>query len=117
MARDPSPETLTFVLTDLESSTRLWERFPDAMEEAVERHDAILRDAVEGSGGRVVKGTGDGLMAVFDVAVDGGRLRASPRSGDLHARGVGRDRPAARPDGRSTPARRSSGRATSTARP
>jgi len=28
MARDPSPETLTFVLTDLESSTRLWEEFP-----------------------------------------------------------------------------------------
>ena len=59
MARDPSPETLTFVLTDLESSTRLWEAFPDQMQEAVERHDAILRDAVERLRGRVVKGTGD----------------------------------------------------------
>ena len=68
---DPSPETLTFVLTDLESSTRLWEQFPDAMKDAVERHDAILREAVERSRGRVVKGTGDGLMAVFASAADG----------------------------------------------
>jgi predicted ATPase/class 3 adenylate cyclase len=71
MVGDPSPETLTFVFTDLESSTRLWDEFPDAMRDAVERHDAILRDAVEQSGGRVVKGTGDGLMAVFEVAADG----------------------------------------------
>jgi predicted ATPase/class 3 adenylate cyclase len=68
---DPAAEALTFVFTDLESSTRLWERFPDAMKEAVERHDAILRDAVEGSDGRVVKLTGDGLMAVFPSARDG----------------------------------------------
>ena len=54
MVRDSPPETLTFVLTDLESSTRLWEEFPDGMREAVERHDEILRDAMEQSGGRVV---------------------------------------------------------------
>jgi class 3 adenylate cyclase len=65
MLGDPSPQTLTFVLTDLESSTRLWEEFPEAMNAAVERHDAILRGAVEMSNGRVVKLTGDGLMAVF----------------------------------------------------
>ena len=68
---DPSPDTLTFVLTDLESSTRLWEQFPDAMQDAVERHDAILRDAVERARGRVVKGTGDGLLAVFASPADG----------------------------------------------
>src|SRR5262245_25405088 len=71
MVGNPSPETLTFVLTDLESSTRLWEEFPDAMGEAVERHEAILRDAVEQARGRVVKGTGDGLMAVFVSPADG----------------------------------------------
>jgi predicted ATPase/class 3 adenylate cyclase len=70
---DHSPDTLTFVFTDLESSTRLWERFPDAMRAAVERHDAILRDAVEDSDGRVVKVMGDGLMAVFSSASDGAR--------------------------------------------
>jgi predicted ATPase/class 3 adenylate cyclase len=73
MVSDHASETLTFVFTDLESSTRLWERFPDAMREAVERHDAILRDAVEDSGGRVVKVMGDGLMAVFSSASDGVR--------------------------------------------
>jgi predicted ATPase/class 3 adenylate cyclase len=71
MTSDASLETLTFVFTDLESSTRLWERFPDAMKAAVERHDAILREAVEGSDGRVVKVMGDGVMAVFSSATDG----------------------------------------------
>jgi predicted ATPase/class 3 adenylate cyclase len=71
MISDPSPETITFVFTDLESSTRLWERFPDAMKAAMERHDAILRDAVEHAHGRVVKITGDGLMAVFSSVPDG----------------------------------------------
>jgi predicted ATPase/class 3 adenylate cyclase len=68
---DGWPETLTFVFTDLESSTRLWETFPDAMKTAMERHDAILRDAVEHANGHVVKVTGDGLMAVFSSASDG----------------------------------------------
>ncbi|HMB18875.1 MAG TPA: adenylate/guanylate cyclase domain-containing protein, partial [Gaiellaceae bacterium] len=71
MTSDSSRETLTFVFTDLESSTRLWERFPEAMKAAMERHDAILRDAVENSDGRVVKIMGDGLMAVFSSATDG----------------------------------------------
>jgi predicted ATPase/class 3 adenylate cyclase len=71
MIRDVSPEALTFVFADLESSTRLWESFPDAMQTAMERHDAILREAVEGGHGRVVKVTGDGLMAVFQSASDG----------------------------------------------
>jgi predicted ATPase/class 3 adenylate cyclase len=65
-----SPKTLTFLFTDLESSTRLWERFPRAMKDALGRHDAILRAAVEGSNGQVVKTTGDGLMAVFSSAPD-----------------------------------------------
>jgi predicted ATPase/class 3 adenylate cyclase len=70
MVRDPSSEMLTFVFTDLESSTRLWERFPDAMKAAVERHDEILSAAVEGSDGRVVKVMGDGLMAIFSSPSD-----------------------------------------------
>jgi len=64
-----SSRTLTFLFTDLEGSTQLWEQFP-AMKDALERHDAILRAAVEGSNGQVVKTTGDGLMAVFESASD-----------------------------------------------
>ena len=63
---DPVAATLTYLFSDLEGSTRLWERHPDAMHDALARHDAILRDAVQGAGGVVVKTTGDGLMAVFE---------------------------------------------------
>jgi len=59
------------LFTDLESSARLWEQFPRAMRDALERHDGILRAAVEASNGQVVKTTGDGLMAVFASARDG----------------------------------------------
>ena len=64
-----SAETLTFLFTDIEGSTRLWEKFPDAMKGALKRHDAILRSAIEASGGQVIKSTGDGTMAVFASAV------------------------------------------------
>jgi predicted ATPase/class 3 adenylate cyclase len=63
--------TYTFLFTDLQSSTWLWEQFPTVMKDSIERHDAILRDAVEGSMGQVVKTTGDGLMAVFSSVLDG----------------------------------------------
>ena len=63
--------TVTFLFTDLEGSTRLWEEFPDAMRAALARHDEILRDAVEQRDGHVVKTTGDGLHAAFALAPDG----------------------------------------------
>ena len=65
-----SSGTITFLFTDLEGSTRLWEEYPDAMKDALQRHDAILRAAIEASHGQVVKTTGDGMMAVFDRATD-----------------------------------------------
>jgi len=61
---------LTYLFSDLESSTRLWEEHPEAMHPALARHDAILRDAVEGANGTVVKTTGDGMMAVFSSPAD-----------------------------------------------
>jgi predicted ATPase/class 3 adenylate cyclase len=60
--------TVTFLFTDLESSTRLWEQFPDAMKEALARHDEILRDAIAAHDGYVVKMTGDGVHAAFGTA-------------------------------------------------
>ncbi|MEX1008121.1 MAG: BTAD domain-containing putative transcriptional regulator [Acidimicrobiia bacterium] len=61
--------TVTFLFTDVEGSTRLWEEFPD-MPQAMARHDELLRNAVEAHGGHAVKTTGDGLHAVFSTAHD-----------------------------------------------
>jgi len=60
--------TVTFLFTDLEGSTRLWEQYPEAMKAALARHDDVLRAAVESGGGYVVKTTGDGVFAVFATA-------------------------------------------------
>jgi predicted ATPase/class 3 adenylate cyclase len=62
--------TVTFLFTDLEGSTRLWEEHPETMRHALERHDAILDAAVATRGGVVVKRTGDGVHAVFATADD-----------------------------------------------
>jgi predicted ATPase/class 3 adenylate cyclase len=69
---DPLPATgaVTFLFTDIEGSTRLWEEEPERMKPALARHDAISRAAVESHRGIVVKMTGDGVHAAFDDAVD-----------------------------------------------
>src|SRR5512142_2923722 len=63
--------TVTFLFTDLEGSTKLWEQFPGEMKRALARHDEILRNAIESHGGRIIKNTGDGFHAVFDTGVNG----------------------------------------------
>jgi predicted ATPase/class 3 adenylate cyclase len=60
--------TVTFLFTDIEGSTKLWERYPDAMRIALARHDDILRSAIETHGGRVFKTIGDAFCAVFPTA-------------------------------------------------
>src|SRR5918992_778272 len=54
MAELPSG-TVTFLLTDIEGSTALWERAPAAMRAALARHDALLTARIEAHGGAVVK--------------------------------------------------------------
>jgi class 3 adenylate cyclase len=63
--------TLTFLLTDIEGSTRLWESQPEAMELALQQHDRLLAEVIEGHGGAVVtsRGEGDSFFAVFQSAV------------------------------------------------
>jgi predicted ATPase/class 3 adenylate cyclase len=63
--------TVTFLFTDLETSTRNWEEQPDGvMRDALARHDVILRDAVESHRGIVFSSMGDGIAAVFTSAPD-----------------------------------------------
>ena len=63
--------TVTFLLTDIEGSTRLWESVPEAMEVALERHNRLLTGVIEDHGGVVVtsRGEGDSFFAVFASAV------------------------------------------------
>lgn len=62
---DDSARTATFLVTDLEDSSALWETDPDAMARALSRHDEIIGDAIRAAGGEVFKGTGDGVLAVL----------------------------------------------------
>jgi predicted ATPase len=61
---------VTFLFTDVEGSTRRWEKDADAMRIALAAHDEALRTAIEAHGGWLFKHTGDGVCAAF----------ASPRS-------------------------------------
>src|SRR3712207_668366 len=60
--------TVTFLVTDIEGSTTRWEQHREAMQAALARHDAILREAMEGHGGIVFKTVGDAFYAVFTRA-------------------------------------------------
>lgn len=56
---------VTFLFTDIEGSTRLWEERPDAMRLVLARHDSLLRFCIESYGGLVFKTVGNSFCAVF----------------------------------------------------
>jgi class 3 adenylate cyclase len=49
----PPTGTLTFLFTDIEGSTKMWEHNAPAMQAALARHDELLRRAIEERGGYV----------------------------------------------------------------
>jgi predicted ATPase/class 3 adenylate cyclase len=71
MRSDLPSGAVTFLFTDIESSTKLWEQFPEAMKAALARHDTILHEAIEAYQGRIIKTMGDGILAAFDTAASG----------------------------------------------
>lgn len=89
--------TVTFLFTDVEGSTNLWERFPDAMRGALADHDAIVRRATTDRAGAVFKTFGDQFCCAFhhpqealNAAIDAQRsLQAQvwpPDIGEIHVR-------------------------------
>ena len=62
--------TVTFLFTDIEGSTQLWEKHPEAMKSALAKHDAILKEVIESNHGHIIKTTGDGVHAVFEKAIE-----------------------------------------------
>jgi class 3 adenylate cyclase len=63
--------TVTFLFSDIEGSTTRWERDRAAMQEALRRHDSLMRRAIETHGGYVFKTVGDAFCAVFSRPTDG----------------------------------------------
>ena len=64
--------TVTFLFTDVEGSTGLWERHPEQMRAALAEHDALIEFLAERHGGMVVRprGEGDSRFCVFARATD-----------------------------------------------
>jgi predicted ATPase/class 3 adenylate cyclase len=62
--------TVSFLFTDIEGSTRLWQDHPEQMRLALVRHDTVLREAIMSHGGYVFKTIGDACCAAFDRASD-----------------------------------------------
>jgi predicted ATPase/class 3 adenylate cyclase len=62
--------TVTFLFTDIETSTQQWEAAPEEMRDALARHDEILRSAFEANRGRVFAAGGDGFAVAFHRAGD-----------------------------------------------
>ena len=66
MTTQPPSGTVTFLLTDLEGSTRMWEQDPDAMKAAMVRHDEILEKTIAAQ---------SGFRVLADGRRDGRRVR------------------------------------------
>lgn len=65
MDRAATPSTFTFLFTDIEGSTRLWEEHPEAMKEVMREHDNSLRQVITEQDGLIFKHTGDGFASCF----------------------------------------------------
>jgi TolB-like protein/Tfp pilus assembly protein PilF len=70
-ASPPLPSgTVTFLFTDVEGSTRMWEAEHEAMRTALARHDALVRKSIGAHGGAIFKTVGDAFCAAFATAPD-----------------------------------------------
>jgi predicted ATPase/class 3 adenylate cyclase len=83
LAHEPAAPSLptgivTFLFTDIEGSTQLWEQHPQDMAAAHGRHDQILREAIESNRGYVFQVIGDEFFAAFDTTGDA--VRAAVKS-------------------------------------
>jgi class 3 adenylate cyclase/tetratricopeptide (TPR) repeat protein len=70
--RDLPADVITFLLTDVVGSTRLWDVAPGPMSSSIQRHEELIEAAVNGNGGRLLKsrGEGDSTFSVFSRASD-----------------------------------------------
>lgn len=69
--------TITFLFTDIEDSSSLWEQMPEAMRDSVAQHRTILRQSIEANRGQVFHIIGDTFQAAFRLASEGVRAALS----------------------------------------
>jgi len=77
----PPSGTVTLLFSDIQGSTRLWEEAPEAMADALRRHDVLLHSAIGGSGGHVFKTVGDAFCAAFRTAKEAVRAAEAAQRG------------------------------------
>src|ERR1041384_3259977 len=70
MRSDLPTGIVTFLFTDIEGSTKLWEQYPEAMRGDLARHDTLLRAAIQSNHGHVFKTTGDAVCPPSPSAQD-----------------------------------------------
>jgi class 3 adenylate cyclase len=80
MAGHPPSGTVTFLLTDLEGSTRSWEQDPEAMKAAMIRHDELLEKTIAAHEGFVFARMGDGMGAASATARNAASAAAIQRA-------------------------------------
>ncbi|WP_223646224.1 adenylate/guanylate cyclase domain-containing protein [Corallococcus sp. EGB] len=81
----PPTGSVALVFTDIQGSTRLWERCGQAMRDALELHDGVLRALLQGTGGYEVKSQGDALMVAFASPVEAVHWCLRAQEALLHA--------------------------------
>jgi len=74
------PGIVTFLFTDIEGSTRLWQELPVQMGQALRLHDAMMREVIESNRGQVFKTVGDAFCAVFVSPQDALKAMAAAQS-------------------------------------
>ena len=62
---EPPTGEVTLMFTDIEGSTKSWDEHQEKFREALKVHNALMRLAIEKSGGYEVKTIGDSFMAAF----------------------------------------------------
>ena len=66
---NPKIHLVTFLFTDIEGSTKLWESAPEKMKSALQRHHEILQEAISSNGGNAFQIVGDAFCAAFPTAL------------------------------------------------
>ncbi len=72
--------TVTLLFTDVEGSTHLWEDAPDQMARALERHEHVVRHAMESNGGYIFKTIGDAFCVAFATGHEALRAAAAAQT-------------------------------------